>query len=46
MQNLQEIDLRTGQVKDYHMDEHKLWLPIPQSERNRNQQLGQNTGYL
>jgi hypothetical protein len=46
MKNLPEIDLRTGQVKDYHMDEHKLWLPIPQSERNRNQQLGQNTGYL
>jgi len=46
MTNLHEIDLRTGAVKDYHMEAHKQWLPIPQSERNRNQQLGQNTGYL
>jgi len=46
MSNLHEIDLRTGAVKNYHMEEYKQWLPIPQSERNRNLKLDQNTGYL
>lgn len=46
MNDLQEIDLRTGVAKDYNMEAYKQWLPIPQSERNRNVQLGQNTGYL
>lgn len=45
MNNLNEIDLRSNTVKVYDMTETKLWLPIPQSERNRNPQLGQNTGY-
>lgn len=45
MNNLNEIDLRTNTVKDYNMTAEKLLLPIPQSERNRNPQLGQNTGY-
>jgi hypothetical protein len=45
MDNLTEIDLRTNAVKDYNVTPEKLWLPIPQSERNRNPQLGQNEGY-
>ena len=45
MNNLAEIDLRTNTVKDYNMTEAKLLLPIPQSERNRNPLLDQNTGY-
>jgi starch-binding outer membrane protein, SusD/RagB family len=45
MNSLNEIDLRTSTVKDYNMTEEKLWLPIPQSERNRNPELGQNDGY-
>jgi hypothetical protein len=45
MNNLNEIDLRTNTVKNYNMTPEKLLLPIPQSERNRNPQLGQNTGY-
>lgn len=45
MNSLNEIDLRTNTVKQYNMTETKLWLPIPQSERNRNPNLGQNEGY-
>ena len=45
MNNLAEIDLRTGQPKVYNMTAEKEWLPIPQQERNRNLQLGQNQGY-
>jgi starch-binding outer membrane protein, SusD/RagB family len=45
MNDLTEIDLRTNTVKDYNMTPAKLWLPIPQSERNRNPLLGQNEGY-
>jgi hypothetical protein len=45
MNNLNEIDLRTNTVKDYNMSPEEVWLPIPQSERNRNPQLGQNPGY-
>lgn len=45
MNSLNEIDLRTNTVKNYNMTEDKLLLPIPQSERNRNPNLGQNEGY-
>lgn len=45
MNNLNEIDLTTGRRKDYDMQEHKLLLPIPQNELNRNSLLVQNTGY-
>jgi starch-binding outer membrane protein, SusD/RagB family len=45
MNNLVEIDLRTGLPKDYNMTEGKLLLPIPQGERDRNPNLGQNEGY-
>ena len=45
MNNLKEIDLRTNTVKEYNMSPDEIWLPIPQSERNRNLQLGQNPGY-
>ncbi len=45
MNNLQETDLRTNTVKQYNMTENKLFLPIPQSERNRNPNLEQNPGY-
>lgn len=45
MNNLEEIDLRTGTAKNYNMTEDKLLLPIPQAERNRNLQLDQNNGY-
>jgi starch-binding outer membrane protein, SusD/RagB family len=45
MNNLNEIDLRTNSKKQYNMTEAKILLPIPQSERNRNPELGQNEGY-
>ncbi|NBW36851.1 MAG: RagB/SusD family nutrient uptake outer membrane protein, partial [Cytophagia bacterium] len=45
MNNLNEIDLRTGTAKVYNMTADKQLLPIPQSERNRNPNLGQNDGY-
>lgn len=45
MNNLEEIDLRTGAAKNYNMTAEKLVLPIPQSERNRNTNLEQNPGY-
>lgn len=45
MNSLNEIDLRSNTVKDYNMTPEEVWLPIPQSERNRNPQLGQNPGY-
>lgn len=45
MNSLNEIDLRTNTLKNYNMAPEEVWLPIPQSERNRNPQLGQNPGY-
>lgn len=45
MNALQEIDLRTGQRVNYNMTPSKQLLPIPQLERDRNKQLGQNPGY-
>lgn len=45
MNNLNEIDLRTGSATDYNFVEDDLLLPIPQQERNRNPSLGQNDGY-
>jgi hypothetical protein len=45
MNNLQEIDLRTNQRVNYNMTKEKELLPIPQLERDRNKQLGQNPGY-
>ena len=45
MNSLVEVDLRTGTPKVYNMTPEKLLLPVPQSERDRNPRLGQNTGY-
>lgn len=45
MNNLVEMNLITDQPKDYVMTPEKQLLPIPQSERNRNPNLGQNPGY-
>lgn len=45
MNNLDEINVITGQKKNYNMTKEKELLPIPQSERNRNLKLGQNPGY-
>jgi len=45
MNNLVEMNLITGQKKVYNMTKEKQLLPIPQSERNRNVNLGQNEGY-
>ncbi len=45
MNNLAEVNLITNQTKKYTMTVEKQLLPIPQSERNRNLQLGQNPGY-
>jgi len=42
MQNLVEIDLRTGKKVDYGMTEAKILLPIPQQELDRNPNLVQN----
>lgn len=42
MNNLQEIDLRTGQPTQYNVTEAKTLLPIPQQELDRNPQLEQN----
>nr|WP_321406380.1 RagB/SusD family nutrient uptake outer membrane protein [uncultured Carboxylicivirga sp.] len=42
MNNLNEIDLRTGQAVDYNMTEAKILLPIPQQELDRNPALVQN----
>ncbi|MCV9388150.1 RagB/SusD family nutrient uptake outer membrane protein [Reichenbachiella ulvae] len=39
MNNLVEIDLRTGQPFDYSMDESQIFLPIPQEELDRNPNL-------
>jgi hypothetical protein len=39
MNNLNEIDLRTGQAVDYKMTEDKIFLPIPQQELDRNPAL-------
>ena len=45
MNNLVEIDLRTGEPKAFDMTESKMLLPIPQQEINRNPLLVQNPGY-
>ncbi len=42
MNNLEEIDLRTGTATDYAMTEAKILLPIPQQELDRNPNLEQN----
>ncbi|MBD0400551.1 RagB/SusD family nutrient uptake outer membrane protein [Flammeovirga sp. EKP202] len=42
MNNLVEIDLRTGQAVDYNMTEAKMLLPIPQQELDLNPELEQN----
>ena len=42
MNNLVEVDLRTGKQIDYGMTEAKKLLPIPQQELDRNPALKQN----
>jgi hypothetical protein len=42
MNNLIEIDLRTGNPVNYNMTEAKILLPIPQQELDRNPALTQN----
>lgn len=42
MNNLVEIDLRTGTPVNYNMTEAKILLPIPQQELDRNPALVQN----
>jgi hypothetical protein len=42
MNNLNEIDLRTGRPVNYDMTEAKILLPIPQQELDRNPALVQN----
>lgn len=42
MNNLIEIDLRTGNPVNYNMTEAKILLPIPQQELDRNPALEQN----
>ncbi|NLR89936.1 RagB/SusD family nutrient uptake outer membrane protein [Flammeovirga agarivorans] len=42
MNNLVEIDLRTGEAVNYNMTENKILLPIPQQEIDRNPNLDQN----
>ncbi len=42
MNELQEIDLRTGEPFNYNMTEEKILLPIPQEEIDRNPNLEQN----
>ncbi len=42
MNNLVEIDLRTGNPFDYNMINSKILLPIPQEELDRNPSLTQN----
>jgi hypothetical protein len=42
MNNLVEIDLRTGSQVNYNMTEAKILLPIPQQEMDRNPALIQN----
>lgn len=42
MNNLLEIDLRTGNAVNYNMTQAKILLPIPQQELDRNPELIQN----
>ncbi|WP_281613247.1 RagB/SusD family nutrient uptake outer membrane protein [Flammeovirga sp. SubArs3] len=42
MNNLVEIDLRTGRAVNYDMTDAKILLPIPQQELDRNPALDQN----
>ena len=42
MNNLTEIDLRTGNPVNYNMTQAKILLPIPQQELDRNPVLTQN----
>ena len=45
MNAVQDIDLRSGTAVNYKMEDHEVFLPIPQRERNRNPNLGQTLGY-
>ena len=45
MNNVDDIDLRTGQSVNYNVTEKDLLLPIPQEEIDRNPTLEQNPGY-
>lgn len=45
MNNLNELDLRTGSKTNYSAQPTDLLLPIPQQELNRNTKLTQNPGY-
>lgn len=42
MNNLNEIDLRTGEPTNYQMSQDKILLPIPQEELDRNPNLDPN----
>ncbi|WP_253764323.1 RagB/SusD family nutrient uptake outer membrane protein [Flammeovirga sp. SJP92] len=42
MNELVEIDLRTGEKVNYNMTENKILLPLPQQELDRNPNLEQN----
>jgi len=42
MNNLNEIDLRTGEPTNYQMTQDKILLPIPQEELDRNPNLDPN----
>ncbi|MGJ1197877.1 RagB/SusD family nutrient uptake outer membrane protein [Sphingobacterium spiritivorum] len=48
MDNLKEYRLicgGNGTLMNYGMNDNRVWLPIPQSELNRNPNLVQNPGY-
>lgn len=48
MDNLKEYRLICGggsMLMNYGMNDNRIWLPIPQSELNRNPNLIQNSGY-
>ncbi|MGJ1421838.1 RagB/SusD family nutrient uptake outer membrane protein [Sphingobacterium spiritivorum] len=48
MDNLKEYRLICGgnsTLMNYGMNDNRVWLPVPQSELNRNPNLVQNPGY-
>ncbi|MAZ27296.1 MAG: RagB/SusD family nutrient uptake outer membrane protein [Cytophagaceae bacterium] len=45
MNNVDDVDLRSGDSVNYNMQDYETLLPIPQSEINRNPNLEQNPGY-
>ena len=45
MNNVDDVDLSTGQSVNYNVTEKDLLLPIPQDEIDRNPNLEQNPGY-